>query len=636
MATFLGRRYVRPAGAVGSREKVLGIALLLLAAGIAVGFVLHARTPGAPLFASGQAAESAVDESREATVARQMLPALDDLGWRAAGEAQALRPDDDALGDLGSAAVAYGAGQVYLRTYNSAGGDGLTLRIAVCDARTPAQAFGLCGARRPRQWEGLPGARDGWLDGSGMRAGFWQGRYYTELRAAAPDPTAAPGLASVAGAVGGTQLDYGGPFRVAGFLPTEGRVPGSLRYVHRSALGRQGLDEVFLVDLEDGLTAWAMEARDTAAAHSVLETLRTQRSASGGAGGRAEPGPGGAAGRTPRYVGPITLLPGDDGSMAVFAAGRLVQGFQGAGEDAVLAAAERAYASAVPEAAATAAAPEAEATSEAENPFPTPAEPGWRVPTNVARFSPENLYVKIDGRAELYLQFQVVGLTFGTYAHQTDPDLTIDVYWYDMGTPANALGVYQAEATPGAEAVDVGQEGYVSGGAVFFRAGGSYFQVLPMSAGVEPATTVDIAARLAEQVRSTADDLWAETLLPSVGRIDGTFTYLAQDAFSLGFLDDVYTADYLFDGDRFTLFLHRAADDSAAEALFQRYLNFFQDFGRLSWQEEGPRLIAAGDVGGVVDVVFVTGRFLAGVTGAEDPGPARRVAEAFHDEVSAH
>ena len=118
-------------------------------------------------------------------------------------------------------------------------------------------------------------------------------------------------------------------------------------------------------------------------------------------------------------------------------------------------------------------------SSIAVSPFPDPGVPGWRSPQRISRYSRENLYVKIDGRAEFYLQSGMVSLTFGAYSSVDDSRRTVDVYWYDMGEPANASAVYRAEAPPDATRVGIGDEGYEVGGAVFFRKGAGYVQVLP-------------------------------------------------------------------------------------------------------------------------------------------------------------
>ena len=135
-----------------------------------------------------------------------------------------------------------------------------------------------------------------------------------------------------------------------------------------------------------------------------------------------------------------------------------------------------------------------------QNPFPDPGIEGWLPPRKVSRFTPENLYLKINGRADAYLQFHVVGLTFGTYHHQTDSDRALDVYWYDMGESENAFGMYRSEAPPDLEPVEFGREGYQTGGAVYFWKGSSYIQVLPTSFdAVDPTAALKIAERLAER-----------------------------------------------------------------------------------------------------------------------------------------
>ena len=134
-------------------------------------------------------------------------------------------------------------------------------------------------------------------------------------------------------------------------------------------------------------------------------------------------------------------------------------------------------------------------SSIAEPLFPDPGIPGWRSPQRISHYSRENLYVKIDGRAEFYLQSGMVALTFGAYSSVDDSRRTVEVYWYDMGDPANASAVYRAEAPPDATRVAIGEEGYEVGGAVFFRKGAGYVQVLPG----DPVDADGLAARAIAQ-----------------------------------------------------------------------------------------------------------------------------------------
>lgn len=131
----------------------------------------------------------------------------------------------------------------------------------------------------------------------------------------------------------------------------------------------------------------------------------------------------------------------------------------------------------------------------AEFAFPDPGMAGWRAPERVEQFTAENLYLKINGRDAVYHKFGVIKLTFGRYTYDGDSNRAVDVYWYDMGSPANAHGVYEFEAAPHATSVSVGDAAYQVGGAVFFRRGASYVQGLPSRLDDEDAQAALAIAR---------------------------------------------------------------------------------------------------------------------------------------------
>jgi hypothetical protein len=139
--------------------------------------------------------------------------------------------------------------------------------------------------------------------------------------------------------------------------------------------------------------------------------------------------------------------------------------------------------------------------------FPDPGCADWRAPARTERFTPDNLFVKIDGRAEFYREHHVVALIYGVYTHDSDASRTIDVYHYEFATPADAQAAYEAERPPQAGRAAVGDEGYQVSGAVFFRQGTRYVQVLPgQSDDADASTALHIAQRIAEHSATLPHD----------------------------------------------------------------------------------------------------------------------------------
>jgi hypothetical protein len=141
-------------------------------------------------------------------------------------------------------------------------------------------------------------------------------------------------------------------------------------------------------------------------------------------------------------------------------------------------------------------------TAQEANPFPNADVVGWRAPTKVERYKPDELYLKIDGQADEFIQAGCTGLTFGTYTSDTEATDAIDVYWYDMGRAEAAAALYTFEKPPDAPWVTVVAAGYLTGSAVFFLKGTSYVQILPSRSDESFAAAArEIAEHIADQIR---------------------------------------------------------------------------------------------------------------------------------------
>lgn len=69
---------------------------------------------------------------------------------------------------------------------------------------------------------------------------------------------------------------------------------------------------------------------------------------------------------------------------------------------------------------------------------------GWKATSRVESYTEENLYEKINGQAEQYRKFGFRGLRVLSIA-SPDNSLSLDLYLYDQGNFANALGLFGAQ-----------------------------------------------------------------------------------------------------------------------------------------------------------------------------------------------
>jgi hypothetical protein len=313
--------------------------------------------------------------------------------------------------------------------------------------------------------------------------------------------------------------------------------------------------------------------------------------------------------------------------------------------------------------------------------------PAWTVGKSGDRhletFNADNLYEKIDGRAESFLQYGVKGMAYAFYHPAGDPSNELQLYIFEMADPLKALGKYGSEKPEEFQPVPVGDQGYTTAGSLLFYAGKYYTQIVstaddpkfaafaldlakqvagkqkPGGAGAPPPTAPDgvasnaapaakpvepktpaaetkpavAEAKPAAETKPAAAEVTPATLfglLPAQGR-DGEPKYVAQDAFGYSFLSDVFMADYKDGKVTWQGFLRPYRDEQEAKAVFQKYIEGVKKDGAevKSIAAEGADEIVVSSNIGLVDVVFRKGNTVAGANGATAAGPAESYARAL-------
>lgn len=275
--------------------------------------------------------------------------------------------------------------------------------------------------------------------------------------------------------------------------------------------------------------------------------------------------------------------------------------------------------------------------------------PGWTVGKSGSRhletFNAENLYEKINGRAESFIQYDVRGMAYTFFHPAGDESNEVQVYIFEMGSPLKALGKYGSEKPDGVEPQPIGNEGYSSAGSTLFYADRYYTQIVSTKDDETFATFArELARRIAalqkpEQApaspgegpsppKATPEALFA--LLPAEPKKAGA-KYVAQDVFGYSFLSDVFMADYQAGDSTWQAFLRPCPDAPAAQKVFEQYLEEAKtnEAEVKTVDADGADRMVILQNFGLIDVVFLKGNAVGGVNGATEVGPAETFARSF-------
>jgi len=265
------------------------------------------------------------------------------------------------------------------------------------------------------------------------------------------------------------------------------------------------------------------------------------------------------------------------------------------------------------------------------------APDGWKLAGDLREFTAVNLYEQIDGRAELYLSYDVARLTFASFEERAETRRFVDLSIYDMGSPTNAFGIFAVERSRDEPSVDFGRAGYRSGANYYVWKGQYYIQVIASDAtDLMQRIGFDLAGQATDLLVDSGEPVWGLTSLPHDGLVPGSIRYFKVDAMGLDFLRDTYTAEYHHGDDTVTAFLSRQDSVQAAKDVVNRYIEFAEQYGQGSERASGD------DVAFVVctmddayDVIFQKSLLIGGVTSVGDKSLAVKAAGTLWSQLDA-
>ncbi len=198
---------------------------------------------------------------------------------------------------------------------------------------------------------------------------------------------------------------------------------------------------------------------------------------------------------------------------------------------------------------------------------------GWRAAKPVVAYNWDNLYEKIDGQETQYKGFGFEAMYYLGIAF-SEEDLECSIELYDMGEFQNALGVYAAQRSATSTVEKMGESWVTVTQAGALALYDKYY--IKVSGNADSARIREHAVAI---VTAFADAAADPAPLPDqylqmnedLGVPFKDIAYLKQDVFQYDFATDFWFGKTA-DGAKTRFYLHKAADDAAAEALFGQLL----------------------------------------------------------------
>jgi len=271
--------------------------------------------------------------------------------------------------------------------------------------------------------------------------------------------------------------------------------------------------------------------------------------------------------------------------------------------------------------------PAASEPSSDRGPLPPGLAAGAFRESKVGAYTPENLYVKIDGRAEFYLSFGVKSMHAVTF--EASSGASVEIELYDLGAANNALGAYNGERAPGAESThDSGSTFRIDHNAAFLARGPYYARFVGSDETPEVVSEVKrLLAALSQQL--PGEELpWAFSLFVDQLKLSPSQVgYARENAFSFGFARDVYKASLspADSQENLEAFVAVKSDAAAAASAAKQYQQGFASLGSAAGKTPAGVPLFKDEFLGSFSSATSTERWVIGVSAAPSAARAHEV-----------
>ena len=248
---------------------------------------------------------------------------------------------------------------------------------------------------------------------------------------------------------------------------------------------------------------------------------------------------------------------------------------------------------------------------------------------DVENYNAENLYEKIDGKADLYLQNGFVSLQCRRYSSKSSEQNWAEVYVYDMAKTKNAFAVYSGQKRSGRKSLDWAQFGYKTTDSIYIAAGNFYFEIILSSDANGLLQVAEAGAKqLAALALKVPCEPFAIGFFPQDNLVTDSYRLIGKDAFGCEGMDNIFTAIYM------TAYIADMNDDNSSQALFEKYHKFLIENGGKELANTALPGSKAVELFGTTDIIFCYKNYFAGVRGSVPVGDLTNMAASFKNSLS--
>jgi len=250
----------------------------------------------------------------------------------------------------------------------------------------------------------------------------------------------------------------------------------------------------------------------------------------------------------------------------------------------------------------------------------------------IENYNSANLYEKIDGKADLYLNNGFVSLQCRRFVSKSAKNNWTEVYFYDMAEPQNAFAVYSMQKRSNSTSLSWAQFGYSASDSVYAAIGRYYIEI---SLSADDKTLLNSAAAAAQKIASVISpgkiSIPLLDFFPTENLVPDSFKFIPADAFGCSELVNIFSAEYKINNNTVTAFI---TISNPAET-YKKYHRFLIDNGGEELQH-GLTLkdCKAVDLFGTIELFSNPDGYFAGVRGPVSIKDLERIAEKLFENLS--